>query len=685
MHHPSPSSTLYAFILAALVGSLLSSFSFLVLIWLANRRQQKALQGDEAAALKIVLPCYRPLYIFLASVYLLVAVGLALTFVSGPLSVPSQFLVLQYYSLSMLAVYTIVPLLLTQQSVSYLAFKRTSLVIGPWFLLCSLMWGLSAAMPNSLPTKSGDSLQIVFWIVSCLPSLLLSLGILLKVIPSRVQMGSTSNRASVEYMLVFGCFFLGINIASVPQLAAQNAHNLWNLASLLSIFAILWNQLFPLALHRTLLADTKFWRGLGRHNSGGLSYSDGDRTGVAVHKPTVGLAVVADGLQRMMTQIEDITIDFAFLQLQSLIGEGASSKVYSGQHKQQAVAIKVFVPPEITIEVIDEFMKESKLLAELRHENIVRFLGICIRPPQIAMVMELCPMGNLKTSLRKYPTEWKPEWRVRACYDAAKAVEYLHGLGYIHRDLKAENFFIGQGRVVKLGDFGEATKQRKYRPSTHQAVGARMSIVGTVAYMAPELVAATKKYSESIDIYSLGITFWEIWTGREPYDGLNTFQIYDHVSAGKRPEIPQYTTPRFRQLVEMAWSQDEQRRPLAAAIAACLESILLDEFNYRVPTAVDLQGSKTAAAEGGSTDSSDNSPGGRFSRMFNRIGQNLFSGQLASSKKGERPSEGRSTMGTMGGEEEEKKTDLGDIIPDETTGEAEERMDVVVNPMKIHD
>lgn len=423
-----PSTGLAYFILAALLGSLLTSGTWVLLIWVANRRQQKALEGDEVAALKIVLPCYRPLYIFLASVYLLVSVGLALTFVM-PLSVQSQFLVLQYYSLTMLAVYTIVPLLLTQQSVSYLAFKRTALMIGPWFVLSSLMWGLS--------TVSGlDTLQIAFWIVSTIPSLLLSLGILLKVVPSRVQMGSTSNRASVEYMLVFGSFFLGINIASVPQLAVQNVHNLWNLGSLLSIFAILWNQLFPLALHRTLLADTKFWRGLGRHNSGGLSYSDGDRTGVAVHKPTVGLAVVADGLQRMMTQMEDITIDFAFLQLQSLIGEGASSKVYGGKHKQQAVAIKVFVPPEITVDVIEEFMKESKLLAELRHENIVRFLGICIRPPQIAMVMELCVMGNLKTSLTKYPKEWKPEWRVRACYDAARAVEYLHGLGYIHRDLK---------------------------------------------------------------------------------------------------------------------------------------------------------------------------------------------------------------------------------------------------------
>ena len=598
------------FVGTSALGAFTSSLLFGFLIWLSYRRQRLALQGDEIAALKIVMPCYQPLYIFLGSVYLVISVALALTFVT-PLSILSQFLVLQFYSLTMLALFTIVPLLLTQNSVSYMAFVRTAWIIGPWYVLCSLTWGLSDLPQATTP------LQIMFWIVSCIPSILLSLGILLKMVPSRIQMGSTSNRASVEYMLVYSCFFVGINIACVPRLQNKDLHSLWNLGSLLAIFSILWNQIFPLALHRTLLADTKFWRGLGRHNRGGLSYTDGNKTGVSVHKPTVGLAVVTGGLQKMMSEVEDITIDFAYLQLQSQIGEGASAHVYRGHLKQRDVAIKVFVPPEITLDVIDEFMKESKLLAELRHENIVRFMGICIRPPQIAMVMELCIMGNLKTSLKQYPAEWKREWRVRACYDAARAVDYLHGCGYIHRDLKADNFFIGEGRVVKLGDFGEATKQRKYRPSVHQGGNsARMSIVGTVAYMAPELVAATKKYSESIDIYSMGITFWEIWTGLDPYEGFNTFQIYNHVTAGNRPELPADTPQRFRELVEMAWSQDEQRRPVAAAIAACLKSILWDEFNYRVPTPVEA-GLLPEDDTGGEI----NSPGSRLSRAIKKTHQ----------------------------------------------------------------
>ena len=579
------------FIIFEAVGALVTSAAFGFLLWLSSRRRNQALKGDEASALKIVLPCWRPLYQFMMGVYFLMALGLGLTFVT-PLDVVTQFLVLQFTSLVMLVLYSIVPMLLTQKSVSNVAFRRTALVIAPWFCLCTLMWGLSDMRNATQP------MQIVFWVVSCIPALALSLGILCKLISSRIQMGSSSNRASVEYVLVYACFFLGINISCVDDLAAGNTHRIWVLASLLATFSILWNQLFPLALHRTLLADTKFWRGLGRHNRGGLGHEG--KTGLSVHKPTMDLGLVEDGLQKVMMDIEDLSIDFAYLQLTALIGEGSSAKVYQGQHKQQQVAIKVFTPPEVTEEIIDEFVTESKLLASLQHENIVSFFGICIRPPQIAMVMELCVMGNLKTSLTTYPEKWRREWRVRACYDAARAVEHLHSVGYIHRDLKAENFFIAENRVVKLGDFGEATKQLHHRAAPRASALAsgnatalhqqqqqtRMSIVGTVAYMAPELVAASKKYSESIDVYSLAITFWEIWTGLDPYAEMNTFQIYEAVTAGRRPELPADTPASFAQLVGSAWGQSHQDRPVAAQVVKQLASILLLEYKYQVPPPV---------------------------------------------------------------------------------------------------
>lgn len=635
-----------------------TSCVFLFSIWLSNRRRAQAFKGDESSANKMVLPCYRPLYIFLLTVYLLLAVGLALTF-AFPMPVVSQFLAVQFISLVMLCLFSIVPVLLTQKSISPVAFQRTALIIGPWFLLCLMFWGFSDLR------SATHSLQITFWIFSCLPAVIISVGILTKLIPSRIQMGSMSNRASAEYMLVYSVFFLGINISGVPLLVADDAPKIWNLAALLAIFSIVYNQFFPLALHRTLLADTKFWRGLGRHNKaglhliaasssnssnsnndskGGVENSPGSRASDAVHKPTMDLTVVEGGLQKVLLDIGDITVDFAYLQLVAMIGEGASSKVYKGLLRMKPVAVKVFTPPEVTEELIDEFVQEAKLLASLQHENIVRFLGLCIRPPQIALVMELCNHGNLKRSLVQYPDRWRPEWRIRACFDAARAVECLHGLGYIHRDLKAENFFIGENRVVKLGDFGEATKQVHLRAGMQRSSllgrrstptggaggaggagggGGRMSIVGTVAYMAPELVAASKKYSEAIDIYSLGVTFWEIWTAEDPYADLSTFQIYSAVSEGRRPEMPNNAPAGFKTIVSEAWAQQEEERPLASDLVTRLATLLRDEYNYIVPS---YGASRDRASSNGSSmkksgariseDLADLSPGSRVSRML---------------------------------------------------------------------
>jgi serine/threonine protein kinase len=66
----------------------------------------------------------------------------------------------------------------------------------------------------------------------------------------------------------------------------------------------------------------------------------------------------------------------------------------------------------------------------------------------------------------------------------------------------------------------------------------RMTVLGTVAYMAPELVNAQPVYTEAIDVYAMGITFWEIWTGKDPFAKENTFSLYQLIAQGSRPEIP---------------------------------------------------------------------------------------------------------------------------------------------------
>eukprot|EP00600_Ochromonadales_sp_CCMP1393_P011318 CAMPEP_0175001850 /NCGR_PEP_ID=MMETSP0005-20121125/3364_1 /TAXON_ID=420556 /ORGANISM="Ochromonas sp., Strain CCMP1393" /LENGTH=422 /DNA_ID=CAMNT_0016256785 /DNA_START=557 /DNA_END=1825 /DNA_ORIENTATION=- len=325
----------------------------------------------------------------------------------------------------------------------------------------------------------------------------------------------------------------------------------------------------------------------------------------------------------MMTDIGSSTIDFAYLQLEKVVGHGATSEVYLGRYKKRPVAIKLSNPPEITEEAIEVFVAEAKIASSLHHFNIVEFVGICVRPPQIAMVFEFCEFGNLKSSLTQSPELWTPLKRIRACIDSCRAIKVLHEHKFIHRDLKAENFFVGAGQVVKLGDFGESTKFRS-RESTKTK---RMTILGTVAFMAPELIAAGRHYTEAIDIYALAVTLWEIWTGQDPYGEISQFDIYEKVAQGYRPGLPTDSPKGFNDIVVNAWQEDASKRPSAAELLIQLEGLMHNIF-----PALDIKALDQAVAEATRSQSNTTSNDGGNSRnsSFGRP-SNMFGGGSSSS------------------------------------------------------
>ncbi len=195
------------------------------------------------------------------------------------------------------------------------------------------------------------------------------------------------------------------------------------------------------------------------------------------------------------------------------------------------------------------------------------------------MVFEFCEGGNLKSSLTKNASRWKTfSARVQGCLDAANAINCLHQNGYIHRDIKAENFFVGKKWVVKLGDFGEATKTRNMESTKAK----RMTILGTVAFMAPELVSAERHYTQSIDIYALGVTFWEIWTQMDPYDGCSTFEIYEKVKNGEKLKLTDDMPNLFREILLSMWDQEPQNRPTGEKLITMLTE-LIDQNKQQQP------------------------------------------------------------------------------------------------------
>lgn len=245
------------------------------------------------------------------------------------------------------------------------------------------------------------------------------------------------------------------------------------------------------------------------------------------------MTVASSDFQEMMSDVSDIVIDFAYVKIGNKIGKGATSNVCGGRFKNKPVAIKISTPPEWTPEEIFEFVREARISAYLEHENIVRFYGICVRPPEISMCFELCEGGDLKSHLIKNTNKWTPRNRLRACLHGAEAVAFLHNAGFMHRDIKSENFFVDRNMKIKLGDFGEATyKNGKLHPQQLKKkdrgsllqfardsnygnyagddveIGfgeekVELGICGTVTHMAPELISKSKFYNEKVSTISV--------------------------------------------------------------------------------------------------------------------------------------------------------------------------------------
>ena len=359
------------------------------------------------------------------SIAYLVLVLTALVASSVTNSVIIDLQIVELCSICVIILFSIPPVLLLQPSVSRGGFWRTAFTLIPWWALLIMIWILSISIGSSY----GSIFTILLNLSTSVPPLFVCGCMLSGQLPSRMQLGSRSNRSCVEFLLCYSIIYAALMLMST----ALHMH----MASLigLSMSLFLACQLFPIALYRTLLADTKFWRGLGRHNRGGLvafTHTD-DCSMPSIALPELTMRVASSDFQNMLGDVGDLFIDFAFVQMGPLVGRGSSADVYRGSLRQTDVAVKVSTPPEVTADELLKIRQEALLNSKLRHPCIVRFFGICIRPPQIGIIIEYCDHGNLRESLERNMAEWTPIRRLEATRDACRAVAYLHSQGFMHR------------------------------------------------------------------------------------------------------------------------------------------------------------------------------------------------------------------------------------------------------------
>ncbi|CAL1211432.1 unnamed protein product [Candida parapsilosis] len=189
-----------------------------------------------------------------------------------------------------------------------------------------------------------------------------------------------------------------------------------------------------------------------------------------------------------------------------VIGRGKFGVVYKAYHKQtkQVFAIKVLNLDTEEEDIID-VQQEIQFLTELKSvPNITHYYGSILNDTKLWIVMDYCAGGSLRTLLKSGVMEEKYIGVI--VRELLLTLSAVHKLGVIHRDLKAANVLISKEGNVQLCDFGVAAKVVSNSSK-------RTTMAGTPYWMAPEVIKSGEAYNSKADIWSLGITVYEIATG----------------------------------------------------------------------------------------------------------------------------------------------------------------------------
>jgi serine/threonine protein kinase len=201
------------------------------------------------------------------------------------------------------------------------------------------------------------------------------------------------------------------------------------------------------------------------------------------------------------------------------LGAGGLGVVYEVRHliSERREAMKILLPDQSgTPEMVERFRREVQTLATLNHVNIAALHTAFYYDNQLAMIMELIHGETLRDRQLKgaIPLPQVLDYITQTL----RALVYAHQLGVVHRDIKPSNIMISESGVVKLLDFGIALKE--------QTTGLTRAgyLLGSLNYMSPEQVSGQKATSRS-DLYSVGVTLYELLTGSLPITGSNNYEI----------------------------------------------------------------------------------------------------------------------------------------------------------------
>jgi serine/threonine protein kinase len=202
-----------------------------------------------------------------------------------------------------------------------------------------------------------------------------------------------------------------------------------------------------------------------------------------------------------------------------VLGSGGMGKVYKVRNvlSERIEAMKVLLPSlGGDADMFSRFLREIKVQAALDHPHIARLHTSQMVGRELIMAMEYVDGTSLEKLLAQGPLGWRET--VDYAEQALDALAYAHSHDVIHRDIKPANIMLTPAGIIKLMDFGIARLKTDYRLTQTGRV------VGSLFYMSPEQIKGGEPDARS-DIYSFGITVYELVTGRRPFQGDSDYSL----------------------------------------------------------------------------------------------------------------------------------------------------------------
>jgi eukaryotic-like serine/threonine-protein kinase len=269
-----------------------------------------------------------------------------------------------------------------------------------------------------------------------------------------------------------------------------------------------------------------------------------------------------------------------------VLGTGGLGEVYEVRHaiSQRAEAMKVLLPDQRAgAEIGERFRREIQMLGALSHPHIASLHNAFYHDGQLIMVMELVSGETLRS--KSVRTLLSVPHVLRYARQILSALDYAHHRGVVHRDIKPSNIMVTTEDQVKLLDFGIAISDRS------ADLTAPGFVVGSISYMSPEQISGDKATVRS-DIYAVGVTLYEVLTGKLPVGGTSNFAIM-RAHLTEQPLAPSELNPSLPAALSSAIGKALEKKPedrfaSAQEFLGALNTVSITgvEDVYSMPTAM---------------------------------------------------------------------------------------------------